>query len=42
MPNPKIKIGSKIMFATAPIETVIIPILAKPCAVIKAFIPRVS
>ena len=38
----KIKIGSKIRLQTAPIDTVIIPILAKPCALINAFIPRLN
>ena len=40
--NPNINIGSSTILATAPIRTDSIPVFAKPCAVIKAFIPRVS
>ena len=36
----KIKIGSKIILTTAPINTVNIPILAKPWLLIKLFIPK--
>ena len=39
--NPKIRIGSKIMLIMAPIATVYILVLAKPCVEIKAFIPSV-
>ena len=35
----KIKIGSRIIFATAPTVTDSIPIMAYPCALIKGFIP---
>lgn len=38
----KIKIGSRIMLQAAPISTVSMPILANPCALIKAFMPSVS
>ena len=38
----KIIIGSNIILHTAPIKTVSIPVLAKPWAVIKAFIPNVN
>ena len=41
IPNVKIKIGSRIILVTAPISTESIPVLAKPWAVIKEFIPRV-
>ena len=40
--KPKIKTGSKIIFVTAPIITVNILILEKPCADINAFNPNVS
>ena len=40
--SPKINIGSSTIFDTAPIITVTMPIFAKPCAVINAFMPRVS
>ena len=40
--SPNINRGSNAMLATAPISTVYMPILAKPWAVIKAFIPKVS
>ena len=40
--NPKIKIGSRTIFVTAPITTVIMLILENPCAAIKAFSPSVS
>ena len=39
--RPKIKIGSRMIFATAPISTESIPVFANPWAVINAFIPRV-
>ena len=42
MPSAKMKIGSRMMFAAAPMSTVYMPILAKPCAVMKAFMPSVS
>ena len=38
----KRKIGSRTMLATAPIRTVVMPILAKPRPVMKAFGPRMS
>ena len=38
----KIKIGSIIRLQTAPMDTVIIPILANPCALINAFMPRLN
>ena len=41
MSNPKMKIGSRMIFATAPIRTESIPVFANPCAVIKAFMPSV-
>ena len=34
--------GQEVLLQTAPIDTVIIPILAKPCALINAFIPRLN
>ena len=40
--KPKINSGSSAVLATAPMSTESIPTLAKPCAVIKAFMPRVS
>ena len=40
--SPKINIGSSTIFDTAPIITVTMPIFAKPCAVINAFMPSVS
>lgn len=39
MPNAKIKIGSRIRLATAPITTEIIPVVAYPWALIKGFMP---
>ena len=42
IPSPKISTGSSTIFSTAPMSTVCIPTVAKPCAVIKAFIPSVS
>ena len=42
MCRAKIKMGSRTMLQTAPIATVSMPILAKPWAVIKAFMPKVS
>ena len=41
-PNPNIRMGSSTILHTAPMATVSIPVLAKPWAVIKAFMPRVS
>ena len=38
----KIKIGSRMIFMTAPMTTDIIPILANPCAVMNIFMPSVS
>ena len=35
MPKPNMKIGSRMMFETAPIATESIPVRAKPCAVMK-------
>ena len=40
--KPKIKMGSRIIFATAPMSTESIPVFANPWAVIKAFMPSVS
>ena len=40
--NPKIKTGSRMILATAPMRTESIPVFAYPWAVINAFIPRVS
>ena len=42
MPSPKIKIGSSTILQMAPINTVFMLTRAKPCAVMKAFMPRVS
>lgn len=42
MPSTKIKIGSRMIFVTAPMRVVFMLILAKPCAVMKAFRPSVS
>ena len=42
MERPKMKIGSSTMLHTAPMATVSMPVLAKPCAVMKAFSPIVS
>ena len=42
MSKANIKMGSRMMFATAPIKTESIPVFANPCAVINAFMPRVS
>ena len=36
----KIKMGSRIILAIAPSSTVIIPIVPKPCELMKLFIPR--
>ena len=38
--KPKMRMGSRIMLHTAPIATVSIPVLAYPCALIKALSPR--
>ena len=40
--NPYMKIGSKMILATAPMITESMDILVKPCAVTKAFIPSVT
>ena len=40
MPSRKIKMGSRMILVTAPIRVVFMLIFAKPCAVIKAFRPR--
>ena len=40
--RPKMKIGSSTMLHTAPMSTVIMPVVAKPCAVMNAFMPSVS
>ena len=40
--SPKINIGSSVILAIAPIMTVHMLMFAKPCAVIKAFMPSVS
>ena len=40
--SPKIKMGSRMMFSTAPISTVAMLTPEKPCALIKAFRPRVN
>lgn len=42
MPRAKMNTGSSTMFVTAPMSTVYMPMLAKPCAVMKAFMPSVS
>ena len=42
IPNPKIKIGSRIILRTAPTRTVTILILEKPWAVIKVLSPRAN
>ena len=42
IPNLKMNTGSRTVFISAPISTVIIPVFALPCAVINAFIPSVS
>lgn len=39
--NPKIKIGSRIVFKIAPMSTVFMLTVVKPWAVMNAFIPRV-
>ena len=39
--KPKIKTGSRIIFATAPMSTENMPVLAKPWAVMKVFMPSV-
>ena len=41
MLSAKINRGSSTMFNTAPMSTVYMPVLAKPCAVMKAFRPSV-
>ena len=41
-PSAKIKIGSRMMLHIAPMITVNIPVFENPCAVTKAFMPRVS
>ena len=38
--KPKIKMGSRMMLQTAPMATVHIPVMAKPCALMNAFSPR--
>ena len=40
--KPKIRIGSRTILVTAPINTDSIPVFANPWAVINAFMPRVS
>ena len=40
--NTKMNSGSSTMLQTAPISTVSMPVFAKPCAVMNAFIPSVS
>jgi len=40
--RPKMNSGSSAMLITAPMSTVHMPMLAKPCAVMKAFMPSVS
>ena len=40
--NTNMNSGSSTMLATAPMSTVYMPVFAKPCAVMKAFIPSVS
>ena len=42
MSSAKMNTGSRMMFAAAPMSTVYMPTLAKPCAVMKAFMPSVS
>ena len=41
MLKPKMKMGSSTMLATAPMSTESMPVLAKPCAVMNAFMPSV-
>ena len=41
-PRPKIKMGSRIMLMTAPMTVVSILVLAKPCVVMKGFMPSTS
>ena len=41
MPNPKIKIGSKMMLQTAPMVTVSILVFENPWAVMNMFMPNV-
>ena len=40
--NTKMNSGSRTMLHTAPIRTVSMPVFAKPCAIMKAFMPSVS
>ena len=40
--SPKMKSGSSTMLHTAPMRTVSMPVVAKPCAVMNAFMPSVS
>ena len=42
MPRAKMNTGSSTIFVTAPMSTVYMPTLAKPCAVMNAFMPSVS
>ena len=41
-PRPKIRMGSRIMLMTAPMMVVSILVLAKPCVVMKGFMPSTS
>ena len=40
--STKMNTGSRTIFTTAPSPTVIMPISAKPCALIKGFMPRLT
>ena len=42
MPSPKMKMGSRMALITAPITVVIMPILGKPWALMKPFMPVVT
>ena len=42
MPKPKMNTGSSTMFTTAPISTVAMPMVEKPWAVMKKFMPMDS
>ena len=42
MPSKKIKTGSNSRLQTAPMETVSMPVFAKPCALINEFKPRLN
>ena len=42
IPNPKIRMGSRMMLMTAPMTVVSMLVLAKPCVVMKGFMPSTS